>query len=188
MKAFPLLILLLIPLISVGQTYSTEISDSSILAFMKWELINGKKYSEDSKFRTRKKTSINISRYDTLNFIQNDSLSNYSWQNDEYLRNRRYKIDSILTISEMAYLFKQYTSLIDTNWSHKIQGSSIKKKNNGKDIYYYAVPLFTTDEKYVILKKSFYCGNVCAYGGIYLYQKVGLNDWKLIKIFNGWIS
>jgi hypothetical protein len=183
-----IIFLAIIPLITFGQTYSSKIPDSTILSFIKWEIKNGEKFSEDSKFSFNKKTSRIISEYDTINFFLPKSINRGDWQNEFYLFNRRNAIDSLFSETEKDFLFAQYLALKDTIWSHKLNRARIKKWKNSRNIYTYAIPLFSSNEKYVLIKKSFYCGNVCAYGGIYLYEKIDEKNWKLLKILNGWIS
>lgn len=173
---------------SFGQTYSSQISDSTILAFMKWEVKNGGEYSEESKLRSRKKMSIRPLVFDTLNFIFSDSLPKYGWDFSNFLFNQRNNIDTIFSESETQFLFDQFTKINDTIWSQKIAGAKIGKWHNPKDQFSYSIPLFSENNKYVLIKKSYYCGNLCAYGGIYLYEKIDEKNWKLVKVLNGWMS
>lgn len=188
MRTFSILLLTVIPLLSIGQTYSSKIADSTILAFMKWEMENGKSFSEASKFRMNKKTSKVILTYDTLNFFLPDNVHQGDWQNELFLFNRRTKIDTLFSASEKDSLFAQYLAISNTVWSHRMNGAKLKKWHNPKNTYHYSIPLFSSDGKYVFIKKSFYCGKVCAYGGVYLYECVDNQSWKLIEILNGWMS
>jgi hypothetical protein len=188
MKIYALLFLAIIPFISLGQTYSSKVSDSTILAFMKWEIQNGEKYAEANKFRMNRKTSDKILKFDTLNFYYPDSLHQYDWQYRAFLFNRHNKIDTLFSNADIESLFIQFTALKDTVWSHKISGAKIKNWNFPKNQYTYSIPIFSYNNKYVLIKKSFFCGNVCAYGGIYLYEKIDDNNWKLLKILHGWMS
>jgi len=177
-----------LPLISIGQTYSSIVSDSAILSFMEWEVKNGKKYREGGKLRITKKARIKIKKYDTTDFILPDSIDWRDWQYDFCLFNRNNELDSIFSDAEKDALFIQYTSILDTVWTHKIKGARWRKWKNPKNTYSYALPLFSSNGQYVLIRKSFYCGNLCAYGGVYLYRKTEDESWELIKIMNGWIS
>lgn len=176
------------PLVSHGQTYSTVISDSVILDFMTWEVEHGKAYTEGGKPRFKKKTSYKPLTFDTLNFYFTDSLQAVGWEYHEYLFNKHNKIDSLFTTADIDTLFIQFKAIKDTVWSHHIQGVKIKNWRSPLNQYRYSIPLFSQNERFVLIKKSFYCGNICAYGGIYLYEKVGARKWKLLKILNGWMS
>jgi hypothetical protein len=39
-----------------------------------------------------------------------------------------------------------------------------------------------------MIKKEFYCGEVCAYGGVYIYKLSETNKWMFILILNSWNS
>lgn len=182
-----LILLALSPLSSFGQTYSS-IPDSVIISFMEWEVKNGEKYPERGRLRLTKKARIKINKYDTVNFILPDSIDQGDWQYDFYLFNSYNAIDSIFSDSEKDSLFIQYTSMKDTVWCHKIKGARWRKWKNPKYTYSYSVPLFSSNGQYALLKKSFYCGNLCAYGGVYLYRKIDETSWELVKVLNGWMS
>lgn len=188
MKISTILFLVIIPLVSLGQTYSSKVQDSTILAFMNWEIKNGEKYSEGSRLRIKRKTSHKILKFDTLNFYFPDSLQPIGWEYRELLFNRYNEIDSLFSIIEIDSLFSQFNTIKDTVWNHKIPGAKIKHWRSPLNQYKYSVPIFSSDEKYVFIKKSFYCGSVCAYGGIYLYERIEEDEWKLLKILNGWMS
>lgn len=155
---------------------------------MSWELKNGQKFEEGGKLRSKKKTSCKILKMDTLNFFYPDSLSTRDWEYRLFLFNHYSKIDTLFDEAEIESLFNQFTALKDTVWSHKIRGANIKERNSKRNFYSYSIPIFTTDFTYVFLKKTFYCGNVCAYGGVYLYKKSNGNSWELVTILNGWMS
>lgn len=173
---------------TTGQTYSSIIADSTIISFMEWEIKNGEKFREGGKLRINKKVNINIVHYDTIDFILPDSVGWGDWEYYLYLFNRRNKIDSLFSKSDRDSIFHQFTAIKDTVWTHGIGGARWKKWKNPKNTYEYAVPLFSPNGQYVLIKKSFYRGNLCAYGGIYLYQRTKDNSWELLKILNGWMS
>lgn len=188
MKLIFMTIFLILGFFSFTQTYSFQISDSTILNFMEWEIKNGEKFREDKKKRAYRKADIEIIPFDSINFILPDSVHWSDWQYDLYLFNRFNKLDSILSEKEQPYLIEQFNSVKETVWSHKIRGAKFKKWKNLKYTYFYSIPLFSSDEKYVLIRKSFYCGNICGYGGIYLYRKTANNSWEIVRILNGWIS
>ncbi|MFT6922991.1 MAG: hypothetical protein ACJA1C_001999 [Crocinitomicaceae bacterium] len=188
MKYIVIMFLAIIPITTLGQTYSSSVSDSAIVSFIKWEVKNGEKYREGGKLRLNKKARIIISQYDSINFYLTDGVNRGDWQYDLYLFNRRNNIDSLFSDSEKDSLFNQFTTIKDTVWTHRIKGAKWRKWKKPKNTYSYAVPLFSSDGQYVMIKKSFYCGNICAYGGIYLYTRTEDNSWELLKILNGWMS
>jgi len=188
MKRITLLFLAFLPLIAHGQTYSSIVSDSTILAFMKWEIENGEKFPEDSKLRIQRKTSSKMLKFDSLNFNIPTNINEIDWQYDLYFFNRYNKIDTLFSKADIDLLFTQFTALKDTVWSHKISGAKIKKWKSPMNQYNYSAPIFSNDNQYVLIQKSFYCGNVCAYGGVYLYKNIGTNKWELLTILNGWMS
>lgn len=50
-----------------------------------------------------------------------------------------------------------------------------------------SMPLFSVDRKTAIIRLSYTCGTLCAYGGQYIYKKVN-GKWKCIAIWNEWVS
>ncbi len=187
MKTISILLFFLFPVHSFGQTYSSQVPDSTILAFMNWEIKNGENYTETRNIRFHRKIAPKTLKFEAQNFHKPDSLSPFEAQ-PELLFNRNNKLDTLFSKAEMDAFFNQYNAVKDTVWSHKIKAAKIKSWKSPLHQYHYAVPLFSSDGKYVLIKKSFYCGNSCAYGGIYLYEKIGDNNWKLFKILFGWIS
>lgn len=174
--------------VSFGQTYSSIVSDSTILNFMNWEIKNGKKYSERNKLRMKRKISSETLKFENINFYLPDTIHLGDWEYREFIFNRFNKIDSLFTKTEIESIFLQYKAIKDTVWSHKITGANIGLRKFSLNEYFYSVPIFTNDNKYVLIKKLFYCGNECAYGGIYLYKRIADDQWELVKVLNGWMS
>lgn len=172
--------------LAYGQTYSSILKDSIILNFVNWEINKSGNFS-GKKIEIFKKITKKISKYDATNFILPDSLQNSIWLH-WYVFDKRYNIDTIFTQKEKSYIIEQFISLKDTNWHHHIKKSIIKNWKNPIGTYTYGIPLFTSDEKYVLIEKSYYCGNLCASGGIFLYKKVSKNNWTLLVVLNQWSS
>lgn len=171
---------------TAGQTYSSYVSDSTIISFMDWELNHGERYDENEHEHGRRNVLIKISKYDISNFILSDSAFVSYEQKVNNVFNQINKSDTIIGNAEKISLINQLKKVKDTVWSHKFSSVNWKKKKR-KNFYMYSIPLFI-NSNHVLIKKSFYCGNVCAYGGIYLYKKTSSVNWELITIINGWLS
>lgn len=186
-RTLTIFILFLISLSSSSQTYSSIIRDSTIIDFLNWEIKNTKKFSEGKSLFSRKKVSNKILQFDTANFILPLNSNGADWNYPKYLF-KGGNIDTLFSEEDRNYFFEQFIANMNTVWEHKIKNGQIKKWSTTKYVYYYSVPLFSPDRKYVMMKKFFYCGNVCAYGGTYLYKKISPKKWELVEILNGWMS
>ncbi len=194
-----LIILLLIEIVficnSFGQTYSTVTSDNEIYAFLNWMTRTEEKHGEEPKLG-RKKIAYQILAWDSANFVLNNSDSLLykeiplpPFQNI-FLFQKSTKNDTIFNQIERTFIFQQFTSIKDTIWHTSFSKSKLltRIKQNKPNRYYYSIPLFTIDRKYVIINKEYYCGNLCAYGGYYIYKKIADGKWEYVTAVHTWIS
>lgn len=176
-----------------GQTYSAVTTDKEIYAFLNWMTQSDKKLSEEPKLK-RKQIFYKIISWDTANFVSKDTalLNRYPFLDfdNQFLFQRSKGTDTIFKQADRTFLFKQYTSIKDTIWHQDFSNSKLLKDKNQKrpNRYYYSIPLFSADRKYVIVCRQYYCGSLCAYGGYYIYQRIGDNTWKFITSVNSWVS
>ena len=183
--------LLLTNIFCFGQTYSDIISDNEIISFLTWEVNSTEGYSEEPLLSFKRKISKNISNWDSLNFIKPDSLSDYDFSlTFFYLFQEKNELDTIFRNEDRRYLFEQFKSCKDSTWKNKIPKAAITSRKNKRrpNRYYYSIPLFSKDKNYVIIKREYYCGSLCAHGGYFIYKRLDKNSWELMKIVNGWIS
>tara|TARA_B100000508_G_C11456196_1_gene276860 strand:+ start:951 stop:1421 length:471 start_codon:yes stop_codon:yes gene_type:complete len=156
---------------------------------MNWEVDNGKKYSEDCQICKRKKVSTHLLSFDKLNFYWPDSISKIDHEyRYVHLFNSYNKLDTIFSYEEKEFFFEQFKAVKDSVWKHPLEKSKLRDTKSSLNLYSYSIPLFSSSRNYVLIKKSFYCGNVCAYGGIFLYRRVDKCGWELVEVYNGWIS
>ena len=179
--------------LATGQTYSSVISDKEIYDFLNWMTVNDKKYGEEPKLK-RKHIYYKTLSWDTANFITKDTalINKYPHFSIEgqYLYQRRGGTDTIFKQKDRDFLFQQFAAIKDTIWHDRFSKSKLlsNKKQKRPNRYYYSIPLFSLDKKYVIIHRQYYCGNLCAHGGYYVYRRLGNNKWEYVTAVNTWIS
>lgn len=177
----------------LGQTYSTVITDKEIYNFLNWMTQSEKKYSEEPRLKF-KQIFYRMITWDTANFIAKDTalLNKYPYfdLDDKFLFQRSSGTDTIFKHADRTFLFQQYNAIKDSVWHQPFAGSKLLKDKNQKmpNRYYYSIPLFSLDRKYVILRRHYYCGNLCAYGGYYIYKRIAENKWEYVTSIHTWIS
>lgn len=178
---------------AIGQTYSSVTSDKEIYDFLNWMTVNDRKYGEEPKLK-RKQISYKILSWDTTNFRAKDTALINKYPNfsldHQYIYQKRGGTDTIFQQKDRDFLFKQFTAIKDTIWHDKFSKSKFltSKKQKKPNRYYYSIPLFSVDKKYVIIHRQYYCGSLCAYGGYYVYRRLDNNKWEYVTAVNTWIS
>lgn len=179
--------------LATGQTYSSVISDKEIYDFLNWMTVNDKKCSEEPKLK-RKQIDYKILSWDTANFMIKDTtlIDEYSFFSIEgqYLYKKRSGTDTIFKQQDRDFLFRQFTAIKDSIWHDSFSKSKLhtNNKQTRPNIYGYSIPLFSHDKNYVIIHRVYYCGDVCAYGGYYVYRRIGEKEWVFVTAVNTWIS
>ena len=179
--------------LATGQTYSSVTSDQEIYDFLNWMTVNDSKYGEETKLK-RKHIHYKILGWDTANFIIKDTALNNQFQffsiEGGYLYQRHGGTDTIFKQQDRDFIFKQFTAIKDTVWHDKFSKSKLltNKKQKRPDRYYYSIPLFSVDRKYVIIHRIYHCGSLCAHGGYYVYRRLENNKWEYVTAVNTWIS
>lgn len=177
--------------LAFGQTYSSIVSDQEIYDFLNWMTSNNRKYEEEPTMK-RKHIYYHILRWDTTNFITKDTaLINQSVSIDRrYLFQTRRGTDNLFDKQDREFMFEQFTAIKDTVWHSRFSKSKLlkHKKQLRPNRYYYSIPLFSVDKKYVILQRIYYCGSLCAHGGYYVYRRLDDKNWEFITAENTWIS
>jgi hypothetical protein len=188
-----ILLFLLLSIRQFGQTYSSITTDKEIYDFLNWMTKHEDKYREESKLK-RKAVFYKILTWDSANFIAKDSnLINqfpYFEIEGQYLFQKRAGADTLFSKADRRFLFQQFNAIKDTVWHMRFSHSKLLKngQQNRPRINYYSIPLFTENKKYVIIHRYYYCGNLCAHGGYFIYEKIGDNKWKYITAVNTWMS
>ena len=195
---FLLLIGLLFADNSNGQTYSSITSNQEIYDFLNWLAKNETNYKDRPPF-SGKKISQHIIKWDTVNFIPTtpDSISNKypkmvanDFFNTQYIFKSQDGIDTIFKPADRSFILQQFTSIKDTIWHSKFPNSKLltNQKQKRPNRYYFSIPLFSINRNYVIVQREYYCGSLCAYGGIYIYKKITDKKWQRITAINTWVS
>lgn len=165
---------------SIGQTYSSIITDKEIYDFLNWLTLTEKKYDEEPRIK-QKKIFYKIISWDTTRFPFKDTIkSSYI---DSLFRNFYIKgkgLDEIFMQANREFYFNQNVAIKDTIWHQRFDKSRLIKNKICPNRYYYSIPLFSLDKKIVIINKIYYCGSECAYGGYYIYKKVDNDKWEFI--------
>ncbi len=176
-------------LISVGQTYSSIVSDKEIYNFLNWLATNQKKYSEEPKDETRI-VSYEISKWDSALFLPLDSAKKYHIKYSSRFLFKEDGMDTIFSLQDQQFIFKQFTSIKEKSWHESFQNSKLwdGKEQEHTNRNYYSIPLFSLDKKYVLIYKEYYCGNVCGYLGYYIYRRIDKNKWKGVRALRTGIS
>lgn len=179
--------------LALGQTYSTVTTDEEIYGFLNWMTINEEKYREEPKLK-RKRVYYKILSWDTANFISKDTSliieHPYFTLDDQYLYQRLGGTDTIFEQHDRNFQFEQFTAIRDSVWHRRFSRSKLlkSKKQKKTNRYYYSIPLFSADKKYVIIRRIYYCGNLCAHGGYFVYRRLDKNNWEFLTSINTWVS
>jgi hypothetical protein len=175
-----------------AQTYSNIISDQEIYDFLNWMTIEGSKYSEEPKW-TKKRVSRRIYNWNASHFVLDtnelERPPNMMLMR-EYLYKSRGGLDTLFTQKDRDFHYKQFTEIKDNVWHKQFSKSKllIFNKQVRPNRYYYSIPLFSMDKKYVVVNRVYYCGPLCAHGGCFVFRKLDNDQWEFVTAVNTWIS
>jgi hypothetical protein len=94
--------------------------------------------------------------------------------------------DSDLSKEDLEYMKSQYVSTNETTWNFKHKKLKLKKRHRAGD-YQYSVPLFTRDGTRAIMWRYKYCGSLCAYSELHMYNLKN-GKWEITELIHGWMS
>lgn len=175
---------------SSGQTYSSIISDEEI-----YNTINAIIKNDNDRIKKKGVRKISVSpkisnQWDSLNFIRLDTAKYIHYQfyeNFEYIF--KDYLDTLFNEIDKKFMFEQYKSIKDTVWHQAFsQAKLVDGKQRNPDRYCFSVPIFSVDKKVVVIYFSNYCGELCGFGGYYIYKKTSKNKWIFITAIGHWIS
>ncbi|MBK8501305.1 MAG: hypothetical protein IPL46_03345 [Saprospiraceae bacterium] len=176
---------------TMAQTFSSMIRDHEIYNFLNWITVNEKKYREEPKLM-RKNIYSKILNWEMANFVAEDTSlinknPNFSLD-DKFLYQGQ--ADTIFKLEDKNFLYSQFLAIKDTVWHHKFLASKLIIDEEYKKLnrYHYSIPLFSADKNLVIVHRQYFCGNLCAYGGYFVYRRRGYDKWELVTSVNTWIS
>lgn len=168
-----------------AQTYSSLIEDKEIYSFLNWLTKSEKRPYGEPKLK-RKEIYYEISKWDSASFIVKDTALQAKYPffdlDMRYIYKHSLGVDTLLNRQDRSFLFEQFSAIRDTVWHTPFNHSKLLLNRNQKrpNRHYYSVPLFSVDRKYVIVNSAYVCGGLCAYMGIYLYQRIGTDEWKYL--------
>lgn len=108
-----------------------------------------------------------------------------------YLFNGRNNwLDSIFTKEDKEYLFKQFLGQRDSIWRQKFDRSKLShvKKQHKPNRHSLSLPLFSANNKYVIIWETYHCGRLCGHGAVKVYRRNHSDTWEYVGSVNAWIS
>jgi hypothetical protein len=176
-----------------AQTYSTVISDREIYEFYNW-LNQHEERDGDEPKRGARKVSENILAWDSTFFIPQDTLLiNGQVELDPfgaYLYKSLRGVDTLFGNEDREFHNQQFHAIHDTVWHDKFKKSKLLKRKHQAvpNRWYYSIPLFSLDRKYVIVHRVYYCGTLCAHGMCYVYERRDDGSWEPIRVVFSWIS
>ena len=191
MQTFKLTIFLLVTQLCYGQTYSSVISDKEIYSFIN-SLIKTDKNRITKKAFQRIFVSPKISsHWDSINFVRPKTSEDFQktlLEDVDYIFFGE-QIDSLLNEDDRKFMFAQFKNLKDTIWHQPFCKTKLtSKRQRNPDKYYFSVPIFSIDKKVVVIYFSNYCGDLCGFGGYYIYKKTTKNKWEFVTAKGHWIS
>ena len=172
--------------LSLGQTYSSLTTDNEIYDFLNWLTSTEKKYDE-APYLKRKQIYYKILHWNIDNFVWKDTANIRFLEFDlQYLFKKKNGVDTIFNKADQIFMLQQFTAIIDTTWQKPFHKSKIvfKKKQPKPNRYSFSIPLFSVDKKYVVIRKSYFCGDECGYSGYYVYRKKLKNKWEYLTCIN----
>lgn len=176
-----------------GQTYSTVISDQEIYEFLNWMNVNNRKYNEEPRLK-QKNISQKILGWEAENFAREDTAQipkHHIFSADgPYLYQSYCGTDTLFKQDDRDFIFSQFTGIKDSIWDTQFSEAKLLKSKNQKrpNRYYYSIPLFSLDKKYVIIQMEYYSGSLCAHGGYYVYRRLDNNGWEYVTAIITWVS
>jgi hypothetical protein len=183
-----LLLLLLITVCLKGNTqrYNRVIKDTAIINFMAWL------FKSDTAFTGIRHVDNDIRSFPAGNLVFPDSLQLKDYQYATNIFQPKNKLAAYIKKEDAAYFLSQVNTQRKTKWQLKIKGirlyDTIEMANNRVDkvLYSYSLPVFSKDNRYVIIVQAFFCGLVCGGGEYNLFERQADNTWRLLRAFNQW--
>jgi hypothetical protein len=184
MKQLISCILIIIPFLAAGQTYSELIDDTKIEEVLQYDILHSSKFPEDRRIG-RKKVYVEPAYWDGAFPFENIKLEDtlsfqlvFKWFIED---------DSIFSETDKQFMEEQFQAALRVDWTGNFKGARLST-NYSKRIYQYSIPLFSLDKNLVMFHKYFYCGNLCARACTYVYQRTGMDKWELVKEYKCWMS
>jgi hypothetical protein len=182
MKLYLILISILISPILKGQTYSSEITDTAITTFMTW-------FFKSDTSKSNKYVAKRIQTLMPYNF-EYKTTTKYSYPFGNIFAHNK-SLFKIFTKKDADFFVKQIEKQEGYYWNFKIKGvqlfdaeANVAPKN--RTVYFYSLPLFSSDKSIVMISTGFVRGEKFAGGVYYLFKKRKGSGWTKIKEFQKW--
>ncbi len=169
-----------------AQKYSKVVDDSTIINFIDYLLKN-------DTSTIIKNIDNDIIKLNIFNFIKLDSINSKNFSPDENIFKKESSLKNIFTKEDIAWFGKQIKFQKTTKWNLKIKKIKFlneaeldENKRLNVILYGFSLPIFSSNQKYVIIIKSYYGGFMWGGGSYNLYERIKEKSWRKIKEFNQW--
>ena len=157
MKLLATCLLIVIPYLSYGQTYSELVDDARIEEILQFDIMHSSKFPEDRKIGS-KKVYVGPAYWDGAAPFENIDLKDATNFHEVF----RWFIesDTLFSSADKEFMEHQFDAALGENWKWNFKGARLSKRYSIK-IYQYSIPLFSKDGNRVMFHKYFYCGSLC---------------------------
>ena len=166
----------------LGQSYNTIVSDEQINGFMIQVLTNPEN-NENAFSSSNKKVYYKPIHIGKANWsISEKSYNNYDFE----IRFKKLFHREDLNKNDLTYMKEQYESIKTTKWNFDNKNLILKKKYK-KNYFKYSIPIFNKDKNLAIMWRYKYCGSLCAFSEVHIYELKN-GRWKIKELIEGWMS
>jgi hypothetical protein len=175
------IVLLFVSQMVASQTYNSVTSDKEIYEFLSYIIKYEDKYKEEPSFGL-KYISEKIIPWEKEDFVRNASTEK---ADNKYIFKEEIHMDTIFNETDKKFLMDQFNGIKTEIWYSKFKHSILTKNESETKVnrYYYSIPLFSNDQKYVLVKKKYYGKEHCYYGYC-IYKKDEKGNWEYLFAYN----
>lgn len=164
------------------QSYNQYVKDKEINQFM-IEVLTSKEPYGSAFNKTNKKIYCKPTHIGQANW----SLSEKEYESFDFeIRFRKLFERSDLNKKDLSFMKSQYQTIKKTEWNFNHRKLKLKKKYR-KNYFIYSIPIFNKDRTLAIMWRYKYCGSLCAYSELHIYEKKD-DKWKIKEFIEGWMS
>jgi len=187
-RTIAILFLLMLSGTTQSQTYSSIVPDNEIYDFLNWLTKHGDRCTENRLFR-RVRISQNMDNWTPNNFFQKDTVFSNSNYDNDFLFEKGSVADSLFSQTDRESMYQQFVAQKDPVWKRRFKGAVFAKKGkSNRAKIFYSIPLFSLDRNYALVKMCCYSGELNAFGGYFIYRKMGNHRWKFVEGIDAWQS
>jgi hypothetical protein len=147
-------------------------------------------------------------RIDFGKFIPDSLLKQIIWKSSRDTITQKWQCNNLTekarcissdSISKITGESTTYTIIIKEKWTerkkekekekqiNKQQKERVIKPMKDRILYFFSRPIFSDDQRFVIIAIGYGCGSLCGHGCTYLFEKVN-GKWKKIAETSCWVS